>query len=1131
MGTKVSLPERQEAVAMEEERTDSDNADGLGAAFADLERLAEDAAEDEASSPPRTRTISSNGLDRVLSAGHDGRASISVSRSPMRDRATPPQRRRAGHNKPSPTSDFLGIPEIIPLSPVIHISQGPAQGRPDPLLQTGGKVDGSMPAADDEFMRDFLFDDERRGRARRLSEMYAELPPGITSPHWEEASSAAGTPSSCNPNCWYDADHTGPTSEQQKFCLSDESVKAALSFRCDCKTDCMKELDPSFSTIFAARATRWNKGAHYKNELARRLATSDLGDDGRLYISGVQVCSKVYAEVNGVTKSMLEQARPRAKEIKRGDRDPYQNKAEVNAARQAANEADSLRRARVKTSLKIMGTGMLDAEFEDELASDMQEGEISVGQRAVASKEEKLVLPFPSKHAVYLEYVRREEDCGSEPYSESHFLTLWDELCPYIKLQRSVKDHGRCGSCEFFFDCLRRRQSLSKEEFEKARKEFDAHIKSAKLERHTYATTVAGAMPTGGRKSGNYWSLIIDEGGTDNSSLPIIAHGVNVKNLDKANLFKMKMVGVLVHWIQPRVYVVSSAQCHGGNLTCEVLLDTLCDLVDEVGAENAPRVLKIQADSCSGSNKCRAVLALAEWLVLEGIFDEITISYMIVGHTHEDIDRLFITVARKTRSKQGGVFTYDEWKEIALEALESLQQSKGRVSSYRLKPEIIWLDHVRDFTALLVPDVDKQLSRYALSKDTEMQIHAMHFGKSGDRVGMMYKYASDDPVVKPAPFNGGGDKVETITTESGEEFKGIVVHQEPEKRGKIGPWKVSLQQQDNQAPREFVVDQNVIPILTTTPDINNIEWAPLKGRWRDDWKKLKLTVKHFEDFYKTNPSPRHTDSIAWWKTFLKKMMPGDDGAPNIPLPPESRRTRFPAKAPPKESSAASTSSQTSASADSRFFREAVTFTGRSAADLAKATTAQEEAKAAEEETPGPIKTGDIVVIFAPTTDSDSEEDDEEDLEDDDDVPLARISSRLKAAAGAKEEDEKSRRKTNAVISEAGMANVPISLGIVQEIKEGEDTLKGDSLIPVQWMRPQTAKGNKKTLYDRRWVPWVLGASRNKTKWIDTIERRNIILYPQEGTPVVVDGKLTKEAKKALKKSGNNVRFSEFCSST
>jgi len=86
----------------------------------------------------------------------------------------------------------------------------------------------------------------------------------------------------------------------------------------------------------------------------------------------------------------------------------------------------------------------------------------------------------------------------------------------------------------------------------------------------------------------------------------------------------------------------------GGNTTCDVLLRTLRKvnaIMTEKG-QGLPRILYLQMDNCVGDNKNKTVLGMCYHLVNEGVFDKIKVSFLPVGHTHEDIDQMFSIISK-----------------------------------------------------------------------------------------------------------------------------------------------------------------------------------------------------------------------------------------------------------------------------------------------------------------------------------------------------------------------------------------------------------------------------------------------------------------------------------------------------
>ncbi|KAK3098746.1 hypothetical protein FSP39_022657 [Pinctada imbricata] len=69
--------------------------------------------------------------------------------------------------------------------------------------------------------------------------------------------------------------------------------------------------------------------------------------------------------------------------------------------------------------------------------------------------------------------------------------------------------------------------------------------------------------------------------------------------------------------------------------------------IKQVGS--LPEILYVQADNCARENKNKFVLAFCELLVRLSVFREVHLSFLQVGHTHEDIDAAFSRISEKLR--------------------------------------------------------------------------------------------------------------------------------------------------------------------------------------------------------------------------------------------------------------------------------------------------------------------------------------------------------------------------------------------------------------------------------------------------------------------------------------------------
>ena len=74
----------------------------------------------------------------------------------------------------------------------------------------------------------------------------------------------------------------------------------------------------------------------------------------------------------------------------------------------------------------------------------------------------------------------------------------------------------------------------------------------------------------------------------------------------------------------------------------EVCLSSLQEPPEQpVLAKPLPPTLHVQLDNCAKDNKCRYVFCFWSLLVAKGIFKEVFVSFLMVGHTHDDIDASF----------------------------------------------------------------------------------------------------------------------------------------------------------------------------------------------------------------------------------------------------------------------------------------------------------------------------------------------------------------------------------------------------------------------------------------------------------------------------------------------------------
>ncbi len=67
------------------------------------------------------------------------------------------------------------------------------------------------------------------------------------------------------------------------------------------------------------------------------------------------------------------------------------------------------------------------------------------------------------------------------------------------------------------------------------------------------------------------------------------------------------------------------------------------------GAKSLLRKLLLQMDNCVKDNKNHHLLAFLSFLIAREVFEEVQLRFLVVGHTHEDIDGSFGYLSKKLK--------------------------------------------------------------------------------------------------------------------------------------------------------------------------------------------------------------------------------------------------------------------------------------------------------------------------------------------------------------------------------------------------------------------------------------------------------------------------------------------------
>jgi hypothetical protein len=123
-----------------------------------------------------------------------------------------------------------------------------------------------------------------------------------------------------------------------------------------------------------------------------------------------------------------------------------------------------------------------------------------------------------------------------------------------------------------------------------------------------------------------------------------------------------------------------------------------------------PPTIYIQVDG-GPENANKLFLAYCEYIVASGLTDEIVISRLPVGHTHEDIDAKFAKIWTAARNEH--VLTPHNYRELILNAI-------GKNNKSKLKVVVEDLFVIPDYEDYLKDCVDNRLSRFVKLQNAQL---------------------------------------------------------------------------------------------------------------------------------------------------------------------------------------------------------------------------------------------------------------------------------------------------------------------------------------------------------------------------------------------------------------------------
>ena len=496
------------------------------------------------------------------------------------------------------------------------------------------------------------------------------------------------------------------------------------------------------------------KSAKIRNDLANALVWDGADGDWRyrLTLNLKPVCIRIWAEGYAIKRSSLYR-------YKRSTEDAADARRRGSGACVVSENVRAAERRRGPSSHTGRALAWLDAfafETGEKLPvparQALREGDVDEAEEEQMRGE--IRLPFTMKGDVFAEYVAScALDGDGTHVSRSHFYRSWKANRRHIRCAQGKGTFAMCDVCGRLTSQIK--LASSNAEADRVRAERGVHLNLQRKQRAVYYANRSRAI-TNKRQ---YLSLIIDAMDQKKTQLPLMNRR---QKSDNIQLIKQKVMGVIAHGIGSYLYVGLPPLATGANFTLECLWRTLMKLDAEYrrSGDHMPRHISVQMDNAS-DNKAFAVLSFAAHLVEAGVCDTVELNFLMVGHTHEDIDQLFSVISRRFKrlvfgTRDGVVVSFEDFHSVVLGAF-------GEKHAPRCVERVV-VNH--DFTAWLAPFRDERVSgitrfrsfTFRMQTPDEIAVRDDRWARFDGRAVMLAKEYMSDPETKCKPSQADRDR-------------------------------------------------------------------------------------------------------------------------------------------------------------------------------------------------------------------------------------------------------------------------------------------------------------------------------------------------------------------------------------
>ena len=445
-----------------------------------------------------------------------------------------------------------------------------------------------------------------------------------------------------------------PLSWNAEILMTPQSINAVASNTC-CSQSCVQHFPRAKITVLRSRMydkTTVQFKNHIKLDVHRQFHRNATGRNV-VTLEGIDVCPFAWMKIMGVSSTTF-----------------YRNAKSAAAGHAAQNHGNTgLRKPRSHTVVATATLGAILDRHADHMPHKtrvLPSGEKVVAKVLPSNFKWKDQIPLVDEHLA---------DCGLLPLKASNLSKIRRLSYPEYYAKKPGDNFARCSTYDDFQSQKKLTQPGTQASLLWSRK-MQVHIDSAFAHRDLYYVNRYRS------KSSPHEVVTIMHDKMDHSKTasPVLSH--KVKHLDGLMKLPVAVTGILAHGHVDQRYAHYGLDLysHDANYTVGSFAKVLRDLeappksssrelfpesnshplysallrgaemcMDPLGpppdtpipAKPLPPILNVQMDNAVSDNKNIYVFCFWPLLVAKCIFHEVYVNFMLVGHTHDDIDALF----------------------------------------------------------------------------------------------------------------------------------------------------------------------------------------------------------------------------------------------------------------------------------------------------------------------------------------------------------------------------------------------------------------------------------------------------------------------------------------------------------